>query len=254
MTLIETIILAIIQGITEFLPVSSSGHLVMAQHFFGLTDPEQNLNFIVFLHFTSLLAILVSFYKEIIELLTNFKVILMIIIGTIPAGLIGYLFNDQIDALFTSPRLVGTMLVLTGIYLLISEIHWKSAPVWLERAPLLSALWVGIAQMLSIAPGLSRSGLTICTGLIQGWENRDRVKFSFFLAIPVILGASILKLKDIGQLQTSFQPIHIVIGGLVCFIISLIAINVLVKAVRRGKLAYFGWYCMAVGILTVIFS
>jgi undecaprenyl-diphosphatase len=227
---------------------------MIAEKLFGLTDPHTNLSFIVFLHFTSLLAILVSFYKEILELLASFRVILMIIIATIPAGLVGYLFKDRIDMLFESSLLVGIMLVLTGVYLLITEIQWKTSPVRLERATLLSAFWVGIAQMLSIAPGLSRSGLTICTGLLQGWEKRDSVRFSFFLAIPVILGASVLKLKDIGELKATFEPINIIIGGVICFIVSLVAINILVRSVRRGKLAYFGWYCLIVGLLTAVFS
>jgi undecaprenyl-diphosphatase len=154
----ETIILAIIQGITEFLPVSSSGHLVIATHLFGMSDTESNLTLIVFLHFMSLLAILISFYAEIIDLLTKPKIILMIIIGTIPAGLIGYLFNEQINQLFAGTTFVGIAMVLTGLYILLTEMHWKNAPISLENASLKSALWVGIAQAAAIVPGLSRSG------------------------------------------------------------------------------------------------
>ncbi|MFA5793813.1 MAG: undecaprenyl-diphosphate phosphatase [Candidatus Brocadiia bacterium] len=253
MSIIESIVLAIIQGVTEFLPVSSSGHLVIATKLFGMSNPDTNLSLIVFLHVFSLLAIIISFYKEIFELLTQPKVILMIIIATIPAGLIGYLFEDYIQKLFEGTVLTGAALMVTGIYIILTELHWKRTEVNLEQAPLISALWVGIAQAFAIIPGLSRSGLTICTGLLNGYEKHESIKFSFFLALPVLAGATVLKLRDFSQLKASFQPITILISGVICLLVSLLAIHLLIRLIRRRKLIYFGWYCLIAGILTVIF-
>ncbi|MEK7309735.1 MAG: undecaprenyl-diphosphate phosphatase, partial [Planctomycetota bacterium] len=212
----EIIILSIIQGITEFLPISSSGHLVIANHFLGLTDPETNLLLIVLLHLASLLAIIISFYEEIIEMIFNPQILYLVIIGTIPAGLVGYFFNDQISRLFSSPLVAGIGLLLTGVYLMLAELHWKGSPTTLARATTKQAFLVGIAQMIAIIPGISRSGSTMATGLLNGWDRPSAIKFAFLLAIPVIGGASILKLKDFGKLSGSLQPIPIIVGFIIC--------------------------------------
>jgi len=252
MTFWEIIILSIIQGVTEFLPISSSGHLVIAEHLFGLTNAETNLLLIVILHLASLLAICISFYEEIIEMVLNPKILWLVIIGTIPAGLVGYFFNDQISRLFNSPLIAGIGLLLTGIYLMLSEFHWKGSPTTLTRATTKQAFWVGLAQMIAIIPGISRSGTTLATGLLNGWDRPSAIKFAFLLAIPVIGGASILKLKDFGKLSGAFQPIPIIVGFIICLGVSLLAISFLVRMVRRGKLSYFAWYCLAAGLGIII--
>ena len=249
----EIIILSVIQGITEFLPVSSSGHLVMAEHFLGLTNPETNLLLIVMLHLASLLAIIISFYEEIIEMIFNPQILYLVIIGTIPAGLVGYLFNDQISRLFSSPLVAGIGLLLTGVYLMLAELHWKGSPTTLARATTKQAFWVGLAQMVAIIPGISRSGTTLATGLLNGWDRQAAIKFSFLLAIPVLAGASILKLKDFGKRSGSLQPIPIIVGFIICLGVSLLAINLLVRMVRKGKLSYFAWYCLIVGLGIIVF-
>jgi undecaprenyl-diphosphatase len=250
----EIIILSIIQGITEFLPVSSSGHLVIATNLFGMTNPETNLLLVVLLHLASLVAIIICFYEEIIDIITgNFGVLFLVIIGTIPAGLIGFFFSKYIEQLFTKPLLVGIGLMLTGVYMILSELHWKCSPTTLEHASLKQVLWVGIAQAVAIIPGISRSGLTLATGLFNGWEKKAAIKFSFLLAIPVIGGASLLKLKDFSKLSVSFQPIPILIGFIICLGVSLLSITFLVRMVRRGHLSYFAWYCLVVGLLVIIF-
>ncbi|MDI6788704.1 MAG: undecaprenyl-diphosphate phosphatase [Planctomycetota bacterium] len=249
----EIVILSIIQGITEFIPISSSGHLVIATHLLGLTDPENNLLLIVVLHFASLLAIVISFYDEIIEMLLSPRALLLVFVGTIPAGLVGYFFNESITKLFSSPTLVGICLFLTGIYILLSEMHWKRTPLSLEKSGIKSGLWVGIAQMFAILPGASRSGLTLATGLFCGLERPSAIKFSFLLAIPVIAGASILKLKDFDKLSVAFQPISIIVGFLICLVVSLLAIGFLVRMVRRGRLYYFACYCLIVGLGIILF-
>ncbi|MEW6025957.1 MAG: undecaprenyl-diphosphate phosphatase [Planctomycetota bacterium] len=244
----EIVVLSIIQGITEFLPISSSGHLVIAEHLFGLKNAETNLLLIVILHLASLLAICISFYEEIIEMFLNPKILYLVIVGTIPAGLVGYFFNDQISSLFTSPLVAGIGLLLTGIYLMLSEFHWKGSPTALDRASAKQAFLVGIAQMIAIVPGISRSGSTLATGLLNGWDRPSAIKFSFLLAIPVMAGASILKLKDFGKLTGAFQPIPIIVGFIICLGVSLLAISFLVRMVRRGKLSYFAWYCLLAGL------
>jgi len=250
----EIIVLSIIQGVAEFLPISSSGHLVIAQHLFGLTNPESNLLLIVLLHLASLIAIFICFYDEIIDIITNnFKVLFLIIVGTIPAGLIGFFFAGYIEQLFTRPFLVGIGLMLTGLYMLLSELHWRGSPTSLERATIKQALWVGIAQAVAIIPGISRSGLTLATGLFNDWEKQAAIKFSFLLAIPVIAGASLLKLKDFSKLSVSFQPIPILVGFIICLGVSLLSISFLVRMVRRGHLSYFAWYCLLAGLATIIF-
>jgi undecaprenyl-diphosphatase len=250
----EIIILSIIQGVAEFLPISSSGHLVIANHLFGLNNPETSLLLIILLHLASLIAIIISFYDEIIDIITNnFRVLLLVIVGTIPSALIGFFLSDYIGQLFAKPFVVGIGLILTGVYMMLSELHWKSAPTSLERANIKQALWVGIAQSVAIIPGISRSGLTLATGLFNGWEKKAAIKFSFFLAIPVITGASLLKLKDFSKLSVSFQPIPILVGFIICLAVSLLSIGFLVKMVRRGHLSYFAWYCLIVGIGIIIF-
>jgi undecaprenyl-diphosphatase len=252
MSFLEVIILGIIQGITEFLPISSSGHLVIATHLFGLSDPQINLLLVIFLHLGSFIAILISFYDEIMEMFANLKVLMLVVIGTIPAGLIGFFFGDYISEVFNRPFLTGIGLLLTGIYLIASEWHWKTSPCLLEKATVKQAFLVGISQAFAILPGLSRSGLTIATGLFNGLERASAIKFSFLLAIPVMAGASLLKLRDFSKLHVAFQPIHILVGFVVCLLVSILAISILVKAVKRGHLSYFGWYCIIAGLVIII--
>jgi len=254
MSLFEIIILSIIQGITEFLPVSSSGHLVIAERLFGLVNAESNLLMTIMLHLSSLIAIFIFFFNDIFRtLFKDFRTLFFVIVGTIPAGLLGYLFAHQIEALFSKPLIVGIALMVTGVYLLIAEWHWKASPKTLDRASLLEVIAVGIAQAFAIMPGLSRSGLTIATGMLNGWDRHSSIKFSFLLAIPVMLGAAVLKLKDFSKLSTTIPPIHILIGFAICLVVSLLSIVLLVRLVRRGHLSYFGFYCLAVGTLVVIF-
>lgn len=249
----EIVILSVIQGVTEFLPVSSSGHLVIAGHIFGLANPETNLLLIIALHLASLLAIIISFYRDIIGMFLSPRLLGLVLVGTIPAGLAGYFLSDPISEMFSSPMVAGIGLLLTGLCLLTAEWSWKGAPGSLERAGVRQVLFVGIAQMCAIMPGLSRSGLTLSAGLLNGWDRLSAVRFSFLLAIPVMAGAAILKLKDFGKLSEAIQPITIIVGFIICLVVSLLAIRILVRLVRRGKLSYFAWYCLAVGVGVIAF-
>jgi undecaprenyl-diphosphatase len=246
------LILGILQGITEFLPVSSSAHFAIGSALFGLTDPEANLAFNVFLHFASLLAILVVFFDEIKDLIFGFKTktILWIIIATIPAAILGFAFKDMVSSLFTSQRLylVGIALIINGFVLLIGENSgWGMTNFNLEKVGAKNSLIIGLIQAIAIIPGISRSGSTISGGLLAGLDKRSAVKFSFFLAIPVIMGASVLELKDFAKISASFQLEPILIGGIASFLTSIIAIYILIQIVSKSRLYYFSIYCFLLG-------
>lgn len=251
-----SLILGLIQGITEFLPVSSSGHLDIGIAFFGLTDPKSNLSFVVFLHFTCLVAIIVVLFGEIKEIFTRQKIntILWIIIATIPAGVIGIIFNRTIEIFFSRQRLylVGIALIINGLILMIGEVSGWGERKPAEKAGPVTSFIIGLAQAIAILPGISRSGSTIATGLMSGLDKKAAVTFSFFLAIPVILGAAILELKDFSKFTATFQPIPILCGGVTSLITSIIAIKLLIRLVRNSKLYYFSIYCFLVGMIVLL--
>lgn len=252
MSILEAIILGFIQGVTEFLPISSSGHLVITTHLLGLTDPESNLAFIVFLHFVSALAIITYFANELWRFITNAKMLILLIIATIPGGLAGFALSGLIKHLFISQLfLIGLALFVTALILFIGEMSSWGRSLNLRQLNLKTVLLVGLAQAVAIIPGISRSGATISTGLTLGLEKQTAVKFSFFLALPIILGAALYELKDFGKFTASIEPISILAGGITCFLVSLLAIRLLLRMVRRGKLYYFSIYCIALGLVII---
>jgi len=255
MSVLQAFILGVIQGVTEFLPISSSGHLVLADRILNIPHPESYLTFIVFLHLSSFLAILVTFFKDIKGLFrSERRVLWLIIIGTIPAGVVGLLLEKPIDVLFGSTVvLVGAALLVNAIILLLAEAADWGRAIPLSEMGIGAAFLVGIAQAIAILPGISRSGTTITTGLVQRLSKADAVKFSFFLALPVIAGAAILKLKDFNQFTASFEPISILIGGITCFLVSLAAIQLLIRLVRQSRLYVFAIYSMLLGGTVVMY-
>lgn len=257
MNWLTALILGIVQGITEFLPISSSGHLAIGTALFGFDNPENTLAFVVFLHFCSVLAILVVFSKEIMKIFTakHINILLWIIIGIIPAGILGIVFKHTIESLFSIERiyLIGIALIMNGFILLMGE-HgsWGVSQIPLERLGIKNSLIVGIIQAIAIIPGISRSGSTISGGLICGLERKHAVAFSFFLAIPVILGATVMELRDFSKFTASIQPIPILIGGIAAFLVSIVSINILIRVVTNGKLYYFSIYCFLLGAIVLI--
>lgn len=259
MTFIEAMVLGIVQGATEFLPVSSSGHLVVFQSAFGLEGPV--VAFDVALHLASLLAIVFYFRSELVRLFLSLfrkedkagkKLIVLLIIGTIPAVIFGVVLEDLIEASFSSNRSNAAQLFVTGIILWIS-IKSKVVPgKKMEKMKLPDALWIGIAQAISILPGISRSGSTIVTGLFLGIEKEEAARYSFLLSIPAITGAVVFKAKEV----LSFQGIgaaEYAAGFLFSLIISYLSVSWMLKILNRGKLHYFAPYCMALGIAAYIF-
>lgn len=264
MEILKVIILGIVQGLTEFLPVSSSGHLVLAAEF--LNFHEEGVAFEVFVHLGTLFSVLIVFRKKILlMILAPFQVwlkgnqdtdtreaanwIIYIIVGTIPAGVIGLLFKDQIEAIFSSVLLVIVMLAVTGTMMILSRYLRKSH----KELSTGRSFVIGIAQAFAILPGISRSGSTIVTGMALNIDRSKVAEFSFLLSLPAIIGATILKTKDL--LESNIEATQLgllIIGAISAFISGYFAIIWLLDVVKKGKLEWFGIYCYVVVILTSV--
>ena len=251
MTIIEAITLGIIQGLTEFLPISSSGHLVLSQVILGIQIPGND--FEVLLHIGTLCSILVVFNNDIKNILFTLssketqKFILMIFVGTIPAVIVGLGFKDGIERLFDDIIVVGFALVFTGITL-IASFYCKSEN---RKNTIIKACLIGIAQAIAIIPGISRSGITISFALFLGLDARQAAKFSFLLAIPVISGAGILMATDLRD-GFSIDIYTAALGLITSFFVGMVALKWLLAWLEGGKFHYFGIYCFLIGIFIVI--
>ena len=247
--LIQAIILSIVQGITEWLPVSSSGHLAIFQNVFGF----QNLAFDVFLHFASIFAVIIIFWKDIVRLLhlnkkENLKYLGLLIVGIIPAGIIGILFKSQIENFFSSLFYLGIFFMLSGIIIYST----KFSSVKKDKPNFLDSIFIGIFQAIAILPGISRSGATISSGLFRGLNKENAVKFSFFMAIPVIIGASLIELKDIALSQISYSVL--IFSFIITLLVSILTIRLLLKIIKGNKFYLFGIYNFILGFCVLVFS
>jgi len=226
-TAIQAIILGIIQGITEWLPISSSGHLVIFQHFFNIAPP---VIFDITLHMGSLIVIFIVFWKDIITLTkgvlrkekTHLKFLTYLIIASIPIAIVGFFLNSYIKAIFNDLRTVGLSLLFTSLMLFLS----KKAKA--NKLTLKNTYIIGMFQAIAILPGVSRSGMTISAGLIQGIKKQEVIKFSFLLFIPAIIGAALFELKNIGEI-TNMTPM--IIGTLAAIITGFLSLKILLKII-----------------------
>jgi len=248
-SLIQAIFLSIVQGICEWFPISSSGHLAILHNLFGFQD----LSFDVFLHFSSILAVVILFWKDIVKLLDlrkkeNWKYIGLIFIGIIPAGIVGVLFNDLIESFFSSMIYLGLFFIVSGV-LIYSTKFAKSKNY---KINFFDSLFIGIFQAVAIVPGISRSGATISAGLFRGISKENAVKFSFFMAIPVVLGAALLKLKDLNTSEISISLLFV--SFIVTFFVSIFSIKLLLRLVKSEKFYLFGVYNFIMGVLVLLFS
>jgi len=258
METIDAIILGIIQGLTEFLPVSSSGHLELTKAIIGDgLVAEQSLLFTIVLHFATALSTVVVFHKDILELLKGLfsakkneerKYVFKIIISMIPAVVVGLLFEEQLSTLFTANvPLVGLMLLLTAALLIITD----KAPISDSAVSVKSAGIIGIAQSIAMLPGISRSGATIATAVLLKTDRTKAARFSFLMVIPLIFG-KIAKDALSGDIVFNPSDINAVIAGFIAaFIFGLIACKWMISLVRKSKLHYFGYYCAVVGTLSI---
>ncbi|MBR1933522.1 MAG: undecaprenyl-diphosphate phosphatase [Prevotella sp.] len=260
----EALVLGIIQGLTEYLPVSSSGHLAIGQALFGMNDGADNLTFTVAVHVATVLSTLVILWSEIdwilkglfkFEMNAETKYALNILVSMIPVGIVGVFFKDQVEEIFGSGLLiVGCCLLLTSTLLIFSYI---AKPRQKENISLRDAFIIGIAQACAVLPGLSRSGSTIATGLLLGDKKEKLAQFSFLMVIPPILGEALLDvLKAVkGEaVMGGIGMLPLCIGFLAAFVSGCFACKWMINIVKRGKLVYFGIYCAVVGVITIIFS
>lgn len=264
MSVIEAIILGIIQGLTEFLPVSSSGHLTIAEFIMGGDNlPEENKLYMVFLHGATALSTIVIYRKDIVSLFKGLfkfawndetKFISFIALSMIPAAIAGLFFEDQIDYFFEGElTLVGLMLIITSLLLVLADRAKKTH----KKVTGFEAIIIGVAQAVAIAPGISRSGATISTSVLLGIDRDKAARFSFLMVIPLILGKMLLDLKDIfsGEMQvpeTSATPL--IIGFIAAFVVGLFACRWMIALVKRAKLTYFAIYCFVVGVGALIYT
>lgn len=259
MSIIEAIILGIVQGLTEFLPVSSSGHIELGTVLLNIQS-EENLLFSVVVHCATALSTIVVFRKDIADIISGiFKFdkealafVGKIIISMIPVGLIGILFKDQIESFFGgNVLLVGFMLWVTALLLGMTYYSKKQGgPVTYAKAFI-----IGIAQAIAIMPGISRSGSTIATALLVGVEKEKAARFSFLMVLPPILGASLLEVKDYIEEPTAYESLSSIVliaGFLAAFIAGLLACQWMIGIVKRGKLIYFAIYCFIVGTIAIL--
>jgi len=260
MTILQSIFLGIVQGLTEFLPVSSSGHLVFFQSLFGLKEPP--LFFDVMLHLGTLFAVVIYFWTDIWKIVQGIvatlkrkekgqnqaKLFLWIILATIPTGIMGLLFKDWFESLFSKPKVVGVMLLVTGLVLWLTR--WaKKERRDIEKMGWVDSVLIGIAQGVAIIPGISRSGATISTGLFCGLDRELSGRFSFLLSVPAILGATFLESRKIGpgiEVQTGL------LGMMVAFFVGLFSLTLLIRIIKMGKISNFSYYCWGMGILMIL--
>ena len=263
---IQALLLGLVQGLTEYLPVSSSGHLAILSHFFGL-DGESSLAFTIAVHVATVLSTLVILWKEIWALIKGIfdtsaplwseprRYALAIVVSMIPVGIVGVFFKDSVERIFGNGLLiVGICLLLTAALLTFS---YYARPRQKERIGLKDAFVIGLAQAAAVLPGLSRSGSTIATGLLLGNKKESLAQFSFLMVIPPILGEALLDIMDVmkGSTEVASQTIPMsgyVIGFLAAFVSGCVACKWMINLVKRGRLVYFGIYCAIVGTLLII--
>lgn len=267
MTYLEALILGVLQGLTEFIPISSSGHLVLGESWLGLN--YENLKaFDVFVHLGTLAAILIYFWKDFFEMLKAFvkfvsgkiekddpygRLVLNIVIGTVPAVVLGLFGEELIDGIFRDVKMVATSMIVVALFFLVAEkVYKKYFDVkYMDRMNWKNALWIGIAQSLALIPGVSRSGMTISAGILQGVERSQAARFSFLLGIPAIAGAGVLTLAK--GVDFEAVPLAAILTGFFsAFLAGLLCIHLLLKFLKKNTLAVFAFYLIVLGSLVLL--
>ena len=269
---LQAIILGLIQGVAEFLPISSSGHLSIAQNAFGLANADaDHLFFDVLLHLGTLVAVFVAYWGEIRDIVLEFlsmirlrrrpegqkpdrlsqRMIGFLIVATLPLVLV-FLFKDQVESLMSNLIFIGTMLLVTGLLLFLSD-RMNRGTKDLKSASVLDIVVVGLSQVIAVVPGLSRSGTTISAGLSRGFSREFAVKFSFLMSIPAIIGANLLSVVDAVQagIDWSLMPAYLV-GVVVAAVSGYFSIIFLKKITRSKGFGLFSYYCWGAGLVTIV--
>ncbi len=267
MEITKALILGLLQGITEFLPISSSGHLILAEKILGL-DVSELKSFDVALHIGSLLAILVYFWNDIFKMISAFfkwitgkvsfndphlKLIFLIIIGTIPAVIIGFIFGNTIDQIFRDYRIVAINLGIVGLIFILAEIIYRKRKISKEIT-WFKAIIIGFCQAIALIPGISRSGATITGGLFSGIDRASVAKFSFLLGIPAILGAGILTFTEVSKAEVfNVGFVSLSVGFLGAFISGLVSVHFLMRFLKKHSLNIFAIYRIILSLVVLIF-
>lgn len=271
MSVLDALILGLVQGLTEFLPVSSSGHLVLGQEVLGVLHGE-NITFEIFVHFGTLFSILAIFWRDVWQIFgalcaairrpksvstlirenEHFKLAVLILFGSLPAGVVGVSFKPYVERAFADVNLVGVMLMITGLVLFLTRL---SKPKPDKKVGWGSAFVIGCAQAFAIMPGISRSGMTISAGLFSGVDREQAARFSFLLALPAIFGATLLEALEITAepLNTEFI-FALIVGSVAAFVAGYAAIKTIFVVLKRDRFSYFSLYCLTVGIIVVVLS
>ena len=260
MNWIEALILGIIQGLTEFLPVSSSGHLEIGKVLLGV-NVKESLSFSIVVHGATVLSTIIIFRKDIWQIITAFfkfkwneetQYIFKIAVSMLPVGIIGLLFKDYLESLFNGNiLLVGSMLIVTAILLAFTYYAKPRS----KNITFKDALIIGIAQAIAVLPGISRSGATISTGLLLGNDKEKTARFSFLMVLIPIIGANIKDILD-GSMtsEAGISPVVLTVGFIAAFISGLLACTWMINIVKKGKLIYFAVYCLAIGLIAISYS
>lgn len=269
---LEAVLLGVLQGATEFLPVSSSGHLALAAHLFGALEPQTLFD--LCLHLGTLVAVVGYFLRPIGDVLSgcagwvasrvkgsspaprqvaSFRIAGLVVLASLPAGVVGFTVGHDLEALAANPTVVGALLIANGCLLLttLPMFLGRTARIPLDRFPWMAALVVGLAQSLAILRGVSRSGTTITAARHLGLSPDDAARLSFFLFIPAILGALVLEFAGGWPEGGRMGPAQAWLGGGVALVTGVLALRLLMRVLRAGKLYWFGPYCIAVGLLTI---
>lgn len=259
MSELDALLLGIIQGLTEFLPVSSSGHLELGKAILGDTSlPSESLLFTVVVHFATALSTIVVYRNDILDILKglfqfkwndDLKFSLKIILSMIPAAVVGVLFDEEIEALFNGNILfVGFMLIVTALLLWLAD----KAKDTNKNVSFPNALTIGISQAIAILPGISRSGATISTAVLLGIDKTKAARFSFLMVVPLILGKIAKDIMSGDITTTSSNNLVLIIGFISAFVAGLVACTWMIKLVKKSKLSYFAIYCLVVGLIAII--
>ena len=264
MSILQALILGIIQGLTEFLPVSSSGHLELGKAIFGLElSGADSLTFDVIVHAGTALSTIIVFRKDIANIFKGmlkpewneeWRFVVNVLISLVPAGFIGILFQDQIEILFQGQvLLVGGMLVITGLLLFLADRAKKTD----RTVKPLDAIIIGIAQAVAILPGISRSGATISTSVLLGVDREKAARFSFLMVLPLIIGKSLLDVKSIYEGDLATEAVStgaLLVGFLAALVAGILACNWMIRLVKRASLKWFAFYCFVVGIAAALYT
>jgi len=244
MSVLEAIISGIVQGVAEFLPISSSGHLVILHRLIGLKEPQ--IVFDIFLHVGTLIAVFIVFWRDIVDIFTTKKMLgVFILLGTAATVFFVLIFGANIEALFINVKFVGGMLILTGVWLIFGTfIRFGS-----DGLSGFKAVLIGLAQGIAAIPGISRSGVTISTALFLGIDVKTAARFSFLLSIPAIIGAFFFKMKDVVSVGINAGYF---IGLITSCIVGVLSLKLLLRVLYGNKFHIFGFYCIFIGALTLI--